>query len=483
MSSMISGYTRFITLLFFLTVPFYLSAQITDVERVYFDTSAYLPSFYNGALDYNLIIAASEGYAPEIERLIKKGADVNAEFEAGTTPIVYAVSNNRETATMILIKYGADVNKVTRQYETPLLISVKQNRGKIAEALIRAGADINFSDRHDATALHFAAIYDNFQMADLLLYYDAAVDLKASDGYTPLLASVWAGNTDITDLLLQNGADPDIKNNEGFTPYMIAAYYSDTITLELLFKNGADIYAVNNARQNALTLAIAAGNTNTVEYLLKKGNKWTDPERDAANPFSIATKFRRKEIIPVLEKNNITGKIAHTIDEVVITASTRSNFKDIYTGFSISFKEPWLNAGIIAGCDTKLWYTRVQIKNSDLSYYQYWDKSSVAYAGIFKDYTLTDNPGKFNYLFSASLMAGYAFGNRLKGTMITPDNEFKIIPSVALKVTKIHLTMTFGAEYLKNPYYHSGPVWMRLGISYNHFFDNSRSQIKPVKWY
>jgi ankyrin repeat protein len=483
MSSTISGYLRLITLLILVAVSNSLSAQIADLQRVYFDTSAYLPLFYRGAIDYNLIIAASEGYAPEIERLIKKGADVNAEFEEGTTPLIYAVSNNRDIATMMLIKYGADVNKITRQYETPLLIAVKQNNVKIAEDLIRAGADIDFADKHDATALHFASIFNFFQLTDLLIYYDASLDKQASDGYTPLLASVWAGNTEITDLLLQNGANPDIKDNEGFSPYMVAAYYADTITLELLAKKGADIYAVNNSSQNALTLAISAGKTKTVEYLLRKGNKWTDPEREAANPFTIATKFRRKEIIPLLEKNNINGKIAFAIDQVVVTASTRSNIRDIYTGFTIAFKEPWLNAGIIAGFDTKLWNTRVLLQKSDNEYYQYWDKSSVAYAGIFKDYTLTDNPGGFNYLLSTSLMTGYAFGNKLKGTMITPDNEFKIIPAVTLKITKMNLTMNFGIEYLKNPYYHNGPVWIRLGLSYNHFFDNSRSQIKPVKWY
>jgi ankyrin repeat protein len=483
MSSTISSFNRLIIFLILIAVPYSLAAQISDLERVYFDTSAYLPSFYNGALEYNLIIASSEGYAPEIERLIKNGADVNAEFEQGTTPLIYAVSNNREIATQTLIKYGADVNKVTQHYETPLLIAVKQNNFKIAEDLIRAGASTDFSDRHDATALHFASIFDYFQLADLLIYYDASLDKQADDGYTPLHASVWAGNTEITDLLLQNGANPNIKNVEGFTPFMIAAYFADTIALELLFKNGADIYAVNISNQNALTLAIAAGKTKTVEYLLRRGNKWTSPDMEAANPFSIATKFRRKEIIPVLEKNNIKGKVAYAIDQVVVTASTRVNFKDIYTGFSLAFKEPWLNAGIIAGCDTKLWNTRVLIQNSDNDYYQYWDKSSVAYAGVFKDYTLTDNPGKFNYLFSTSLMAGYAFGNKLKGTSITPDIGFKIIPAVALKMTKMNLTINFGIEYLKNPYYHNGPVWVRLGISYNHFFDNSRSQVKPVKWY
>ena len=477
------GYIRLVILLFIIAIPFSLSAQNQNEVNPYYDTTSYLPAFYMGAIDYNLMIAASEGYTLEIERLIKKGADVNAEFDPGVTPLVYAVSNNRELTTQMLIKYGADVNIITKHSETPLIIAVKQNNLKIAEALIRADADINFSNLHDVTALHFASIYDNFNMADLLLYYEASVDRKADDGYTPLLASVWAGNTDITDLLLQNGANPDNSNNDGFTPFMIASYYGDTLTLELLFRKGADIYATNKDHQDALTLAIATGNIKTVEYLLGKGNRWTSTDREAVNPITIATKFRRKDIIPILEKNNIKGNISYSIDQVVVTASSRFTARDIYSGFTIAFKEPWLNAGIIAGLDTKLWYTRIQIKNSDQLIYQYWDRSSIAYAGLFKDFSLTDKPGKFNYLLSTSLTAGYEFGNKLRGTRITPDNNFKLIPGVSLKMTKMNLSMSLGLEYLKTTYFRNGPVWMRIGISYNHFFDNSRSQIKPVKWY
>jgi len=483
MASVKSRHIRLDILLFLIAIPFTLSSQIQDEGRIYYDTSAYLPTFYSGAIDYNLMIAASEGYTIEIERLIKKGADVNAEFDEGVTPLIYAVSNNRELTALALIKYGADVNKITRQYETPLLIAVKQNNPKIAEALIRAGADVDFSGKSNATSLHFSAIYGYFQMVDLLLYYDAAIDPQTNDGYTPLLSSVWAGNTDITDLLLQNGAKPDIRNNDGFTPFMIAAYYGDTISLELLARKGADIYSANGDRQDALTLAIAAGNLKTVGYLLRKGRGWKTTNSDVTNPFTIATKFRRKEIIPVLGKYNIKGKISYSIDQVVVTTSTRFNTRDIYSGFKIAFKEPWLNAGIIAGCDTKLWYTRVQVKSSDKLFYQYWDKSSVAYAGLFKDFTLTDFPGKFNFFLSGSLMAGYEFGNKLRGTQIYPDNEFKIIPAIALKMTKMNFSMSFGTEYLKTSYYRNGPLWIRIGISYNHFFDNSRSQIKPVKWY
>jgi hypothetical protein len=37
-------------------------------------------------------------------------------------------------------------------------------------------------------------------------------------------------------------------------------------------------------------------------------------------------------------------------------------------------------------------------------------------------------------------------------------------------------------DYVKTGLYKNGPVWIRFGLSYNHFFDNVRVKIKPLKW-
>jgi len=82
-----------------------------------------------------------------------------------------------------------------------------------------------------------------------------------------------------------------------------------------------------------------------------------------------------------------------------------------------------LNGGIIIGCDTKLWYTRILLEQSEHMFYQYMNKNSVVYAGLFKDFALTNNTFRGNFGFSTSLSAGYAFGNKLKGTLIVPPDN------------------------------------------------------------
>lgn len=474
---------RFLIILTFLLTAGSVYAQVTEQNAEYYDTSDYVPDYYKGALDYNLMIAASKGYPLEIKRLIMNGADVFAETDEGVTPLIFAVSNNRTEGAKLLIDYGSDVDKLTSKHESPLIIAVKNQNAEIVEALIRARADIDTGDSYNATPLHYASAYGFFQIADMLLYYDASVDNKTVEGSTPLLASIWAGNDDIADLLIQNGANMESRDNEGFTPFLMAALYGDTLIMDLLYKKGVDIYAINTSNHNALALTIIADQKDATKYLLRIGDKWADKPHHALSPYSVASKYRRKDIIRILEDSKFPGNIKYAIDQVDIMLSTRFLLHDIYTGASLSFKEPYLNGGIIVGCDLKLWYTRVLLKQSEHTYYQYMDKGSVVYAGLFKNFALTDYAFRGNFELSTSLSAGYAFGNKLKGTLYAPRNKFMAIPAVSFKWIWKNLSLSLGTDYMKSDFYHIGPVWLRFGASYNLYFDNVRTKGKNLKWY
>jgi ankyrin repeat protein len=446
------------------------------------DTIDYFPYEYTDALNLNLMIAASQGYSSEIIRLVKKGADINAETSEGATPLIFAVSNNKPLAVITILAYKPQLDKVTKNDETALMIAVKNRYPELAEALIREGADINHTDKFGATPLHHASINGYIEVADLLIYYEADLNLKTIQGTTPLIASVWSGHTDITDLLVQGGANTEEADNEGYTPYLMAAYFGDTLVMDILQKHGANIYATNKSNNNALSLAISSGNTSVAQYLLRKGDKWQNQGK-AVNLYSVAAKYRRTEMINILKNNDIPGKLKREIDQISLSLSSRFFFHDFYTGLNLSFKEPYFNGGLVFGIDTKLWYSRLLIKNRENIFFQYMDRGSVVYAGVFKDFALTDYPDRYNWYLSTSLTAGYSIGNNLKGTYISTNEKIKIIPSVSLKITKMNLSYFTGLEYVNTPFYKNGPVWIRLGASYNYFFDNVRTKIKPIKWY
>jgi ankyrin repeat protein len=466
----------------------FISAQqdtliLKNDDVVLIDTSDYMPSFYETALDYNLMIASSKGYISEIIRLIGLGADVNAETTEGITPLIYAVLNNRIDAVTTLLKYNPVLDKMTSSYETPLIIAVKNNNPELCEILIRAGADIDLTDRNGATPLHFAAINGYLEVTDMLLYYNASIDDKSDDGITPLLAAIMAGYADVADLLIQNGANMEARNNKNDTPFIMAAVNGDTLIMDLLYKHGVDIYASNNAHYNALDLSISSNQTEAVKYLLRIGNKWAPPLENSVDPYLVATKYRRKEIVSILKKNNVPGKVRYGIDQATLTLSSRFTLRDYYAGLSIAFKEPYLNGGIITGCDMKFWYSRVLIKDSEHIFYQYLDKGYLVYGGIFKDFTLYENPFKSNVMLTTTLLAGYSFGHTLKGSLTGPSNEFMVIPDITVKWNIRNFSMSLGMEYIKSQFYNIGPVWVRAGFSYTLFFDRVRTQVKPIKWY
>jgi ankyrin repeat protein len=147
-----------------LLVSLNLFAQRSPNDSITYDTTDYIPVIYDGALDYNLMIAASHGYTGEINRLIMKGADILAETQQGVTPLIFAVSNNRVEASKLLLDYGSDPDKMTIQGDRPLFIAVKNQNPEIAEALIRAGAEVDTTDKYKATPLHYASVYDYFQL-------------------------------------------------------------------------------------------------------------------------------------------------------------------------------------------------------------------------------------------------------------------------------------------------------------------------------
>ena len=473
--------------IFFILFLLFLSAdifsQVTDSITVSYDTTDYIPESVKGAIDYNLMIAASKGYTGEINRLVMEGADVFAETQEGVTALIFAVSANQPDAAKMLIDFGSDVNKLTSRGVSPLIIAVKNQNAIIAEELIRGGADIDLADKYEATALHYASVYGYIDIADMLLYYDASTEKKTVEGSTPLLASVWAGNADIADLLIQKGANIEDKDKEGFTPFLMAALNGDTSIIQLLYKKGADIYATTKSNFNALSLAIMGDQSDATKLLLKIGSNWAIHSNHALSPYNVASKYGRKDIIKILQDNKIPGNIRYEIDQVDIMISTRFFLHDVYTGASLSFREPLLNAGIIIGCDVKPWYSRVLVKQSEHMFYQYMEKGSVFYAGLFKDFAITNIPFRGNFIFSTSLSAGYSFGNQLKGTEYTPPDKLIVVPAASLKWTKKDLSLSLGINYMKTDFYRAGPVWLRFGASYNIYFDKLRLKNKTLKWY
>jgi len=445
------------------------------------DTTDYLP--YPEGLNTNLMIAAAKGYTSEVHRLIKLGADVDARGIDNISPLIYAVANNRLTTVKALLEYNPDTGLLTYTGESALHIAVKDNMPGIAEALIRADANINIKDPAGATPLHYASAYGYLYMCDLLLYYNADYEARAKDGTTPLIASVYSGQANISDLLLQTGASPDMPGNEGFTPLIIAAQNNDTLMMNLLLKAGASPFVSNNYRYDALGMAVRNNHYEAFKFMMEMAEPGRYTNSSTISPVVIARKYGRAKILDELENAGFTGPAKLSFDHVKIQAGIKTSFRDYYTRVGISIKDPLFKLMINAGFEMKPSYSKVLVKNTEDSFFQYYDRRYLVYAGAGKELRLIENYSEGNLSLDLNLNAGYMMVSPYRGTDIKPPDKLRIMPQAVLRWNKNNFNIYAGYEFMNTGLYRIGPGWLTFGVSYDIYFDKMRGPLKTIKWY
>ena len=157
--------------------------------------------------------AANRGDSAEIERLLKTGADVNAQQADGATALQWAA-------------YRGDA--------------------KLAERLLKAGAKPGLANNNGATPLWLAATHGNAAVVQALLKGGADANEQLPLGRRPLMLAARAGGVDAVRALLARGADVNASETErGTTALMQAADQGHAEVLKELIRNGAQLAAVS----------------------------------------------------------------------------------------------------------------------------------------------------------------------------------------------------------------------------------------------
>ncbi len=109
-----------------------------------------------------LLIAAHEGEAAEVKKLLEKGSNikVTASYKHvnGWTALHFAAQEGHEKIIELLIAKGADINQKDKvQQRTPLHLASAQGMTKAVNMLIAKGADVNVKDKGGNTALGLAS--------------------------------------------------------------------------------------------------------------------------------------------------------------------------------------------------------------------------------------------------------------------------------------------------------------------------------------
>lgn len=131
-----------------------------------------------------LFDAVEEGDTKRLRRLIRQGADLEAQNGDGETALFLAASVGDYDAIRILIESGAEVDARSKFSSATALMAAAQNGDRDAlRLLIRSGADVNARKRDETSALMMSAMFGHKACIEDLIAAGADIFAKDVHGF------------------------------------------------------------------------------------------------------------------------------------------------------------------------------------------------------------------------------------------------------------------------------------------------------------
>jgi ankyrin repeat protein len=187
------------------------AAMIDRLLKAGVDSNAPLTKFGDTAL----MIAARTGKTDAVRTLLANGAQVNArETWGGTTPLMWAVSEGHLETVKLLIERGADVS--ARSYFVPSATG----RGFEGASPVLPAANQAPEEYASGwlTPLMFAAREGQMEIVRSLVAGGAELNAVAGDGKDALSLAIFNGHYDVADFLVDSGANVNQADAQRFTP-------------------------------------------------------------------------------------------------------------------------------------------------------------------------------------------------------------------------------------------------------------------------
>ena len=160
---------------------------------------------------------SKNGDLKEIDKLLKKGANVDAWDDEGNTLLIDAVLKEDVKEILFWVEKGANINASGNGRLTPLMTSMVCIGGdNIAKLLMDLNADMELKDKHGQTALMHAVLSENAKAVEVLLEKGADIYQKNKFGETALSMARLMGKDNIVKLLVEKEKNGKKVNKYGY---------------------------------------------------------------------------------------------------------------------------------------------------------------------------------------------------------------------------------------------------------------------------
>ncbi len=183
---------------------------------------------------------------PEVQALLRRGADVNLEYGRFNVTVLHIASKNGNVGIVneLLMKNSNLVYKQTANGAKPIDYAAENCHIEVFKGL--ADMDNNFN----ANDLLYRACDRNCLEIVKYLVEEKGADINSiySEYSTPLIYSIHERKKSIVEYLLEHGADPNLIDPvRNISPLHKAVINRDPDSVELLLEHGADIsLRINN---------------------------------------------------------------------------------------------------------------------------------------------------------------------------------------------------------------------------------------------
>jgi ankyrin len=228
--------------------------------------------------------------------LIRAGAKVSTANREGVMPIQLAAINGNAAMIDKLIKAGADPNaSLTKFGDTPLMMASKTGKTDAIKVLLDSGARVNAKESWGNTTSLMWAVSEQHPAAVKMLI-DHGADVNDRSNFVPSAnGRGFEGSSPVV-----GGPRPSAEENSSgsLTPLMFAAREGDLESAKLLVAAGADVNALDGDGKDVLGLAIFNGSYDVASFLIDNHSKVNQADAQRFTTLFWAVDRRNMETAP-----------------------------------------------------------------------------------------------------------------------------------------------------------------------------------------